>query len=442
MTESGAAATLQLALALWSMPSQRILLRRWPLPDDTLLLARIAAGSAEALELAQRLTDEEPERLLGAARFYLREVMFFEEADAYRVLGLNPGADTALVKQHYRQLQRWLHPDRARQDVAPGSAARVNWAWDQLRTTERRRAYDALLAQPSAGEEHVSGFAGAAANAPAHRARPSEEVSQEAAEARLKAWWLGALGAGCLVLFGFALWQSRMAPPEWEPGRRHAAVDAGAGVGEAAGMRSVDDAGPEGDGSGLTDEARGAPMPLPVAPDDPAVLPSVATATVDDIRPVSLDPAIRAAEATGVQAETAVAAASDDAMPSTSTESRRQEPAPPSAGQIGSAHERLRQMAGFLASPAAVPPPLWNDVATLDSAAEQRVSLHAARVPPAAGLDVRHPQWRMSAERAEVDADYRLEGGDGTLAEGRLHMTLVWREDRWMVSGLRLEPSR
>ena len=133
---------LDWALALARAPGERHALRQRPLPEGMDTLLQIAGGAqGAALADAAAHTGVAPAELIEAARFYLREVLFFPEADAYRVLGLAEDAGDEQIKQHHRLLQQWLHPDRPTSDWDAAFAARVNAAWSQLRTADRREAY-------------------------------------------------------------------------------------------------------------------------------------------------------------------------------------------------------------------------------------------------------------------------------------------------------------
>ncbi len=138
---------LELALALLRMPAQRLALRERPLPADIDRILPIAAGSRDALAAAAQATGEPGPLILEAVQFYLQEILFFPDADAYRILGVPHDADVDRIQQHHRQLQRWVHPDRRGNDLASGFASRVNQAWNELRNDERRQAYDAMLQQ-------------------------------------------------------------------------------------------------------------------------------------------------------------------------------------------------------------------------------------------------------------------------------------------------------
>ena len=147
---------LDWALALARAPGERHALRQRPLPDGIDALMQIAGGShGPVLADAETHTGLSSAELVDAARFYLREVLFFPDADAYRVLGLADDASDEQIKHHHRLLLQWLHPDRPTSDWDAAFAARVNAAWSQLRTRARRAVYAAgmmAVASPAASE--------------------------------------------------------------------------------------------------------------------------------------------------------------------------------------------------------------------------------------------------------------------------------------------------
>ncbi|GAA0708195.1 J domain-containing protein [Dokdonella soli] len=134
---------LELALALYRAPAQRFALRGRPLPDDIDVVIKLASGSRLLLQDAANRHRAQEETILEASRFYLQQVLFASDADAYRVLGLSSDASPDQIREHYRWLQHWLHPDRCDDDWDSLLVTRVNWAWQHLRNSSSRRAYDA-----------------------------------------------------------------------------------------------------------------------------------------------------------------------------------------------------------------------------------------------------------------------------------------------------------
>lgn len=68
-----------------------------------------------------------------------------ESKDYYRILGVDPSADVAVIRRAYRELAFQYHPDRNRQN--PSAAERmkaVNEAYAVLADPAKRREYDAL----------------------------------------------------------------------------------------------------------------------------------------------------------------------------------------------------------------------------------------------------------------------------------------------------------
>jgi hypothetical protein len=123
-----------------------------PLPDGVLDALKLAAGSATTQGSCSRDSGVPPERLRAAAKFFIEQVMLTRGADHYRVLGVDPQASTAVIREHYRWLIRWLHPDREGAGWHAVLAGRVNTAYAELRHAGRRAAYDeARQVQAAAG---------------------------------------------------------------------------------------------------------------------------------------------------------------------------------------------------------------------------------------------------------------------------------------------------
>lgn len=137
---------LEQALALRAAPQRARLLCERPLPGSVLQLIRIAGGERESLASAVALTGESPASVVEAAVLYVQQVLFHDGADSYRTLGVDVEASAATIKEHYRWLMHWLHPDRQPERWEAAYAERVNRAWNSLNTERRRRDYDALRA--------------------------------------------------------------------------------------------------------------------------------------------------------------------------------------------------------------------------------------------------------------------------------------------------------
>jgi hypothetical protein len=145
---------LRLALAHLREPVRPGLLRLQSLPEDLCVLLRIAAGDNDAIAHAIEETGESEARVREAASLYLQRTLFAGSNDSYRTLGVNPDASDERIKEHHRLLVRWLHPDRNPDGWEAEYLYRVNTAWHDLRTNERRRAFDARRRQkPEPGDD-------------------------------------------------------------------------------------------------------------------------------------------------------------------------------------------------------------------------------------------------------------------------------------------------
>jgi len=114
------------------------------LPAGVLDLLRIAAGDEEAIREATEVASRSRDVVGEAVAFFIEQILLSPDADSYRVLGANPEATSAELRRNMALLLRWLHPDL---DPHPGRAVfvtRVTLAWNDLKTLDRRAAYDRL----------------------------------------------------------------------------------------------------------------------------------------------------------------------------------------------------------------------------------------------------------------------------------------------------------
>lgn len=143
MTEVSAVKT---ALGLLHLPASLRRLQSAPLPPDVETLLRIAAGDEDELSRAAVRTERPPAVIRDAAVFYIEQVLLNSDSDSYRVLGAAPDASAQDLRHNMALLMSWLHPDKDLAGDRAVLAARVTRAWNNLRSPDRRMAYDATLA--------------------------------------------------------------------------------------------------------------------------------------------------------------------------------------------------------------------------------------------------------------------------------------------------------
>lgn len=136
---------LRSAVSLVNMPSQLRVMRAAPLPEGTQLVLSVAAGDPEALQEAIGLTGRTEETLVSAAAFFIEQILLCPDSDSYRILGSQPSAPAQELRTHMALLMKWLHPDIDGNGQKSLFAGRVTRAWEDLKTLERREAYDAGL---------------------------------------------------------------------------------------------------------------------------------------------------------------------------------------------------------------------------------------------------------------------------------------------------------
>lgn len=119
---------------LTQSPQRASVLKAQDLPHDIIIPIRIAGGCGETCWQAVQTTRLPPEAIRDASRAYLQLVLFAEDSDCFRVLGVQPGASTEQMRDHMRWLLRWLHPDRNEGEWESVYAERVISAWREAKT--------------------------------------------------------------------------------------------------------------------------------------------------------------------------------------------------------------------------------------------------------------------------------------------------------------------
>lgn len=145
-----ASSTIWMALDLLRSPSGVKRLRTAPLPGDVNTLLQIAAGDEEASRRAAEATQRSPISIREAAAFYIEQILLHPDADHYRVLGARPEASAAELRRNMAWLVRWLHPDQQSGSERSVFVTRVTRAWSELKTDEKRAAYDLSRRRASA----------------------------------------------------------------------------------------------------------------------------------------------------------------------------------------------------------------------------------------------------------------------------------------------------
>lgn len=468
MTAHAPGDALQLALGLYRAPSHRFAARGLRLPAGIGQVLHLATGAPEVVAEAARVSGEPEDVLIQAARFYLQQVLFVSDADAYRMLGVTPDAPASQIRDHHRWLQRWLHPDRCDGEEAI-FASRVNAAWAQLRTPEVRRAHDVRRE-----EDPRPGHTG---NAVAGRLWVPDVEGAPPDRFRLLA--LAAI-FGCLVLV--VLLARRQDPAsDWSMPAVPLPVAPDAAQSDATRVRNA---------VRPKDAVASRPRPQPIRR---------AVAASSAHPPLAHPPFARIAM---VPHKTAPASASKPAplarvpeshresaavprrAPAASLASRRKSQSPISvstaaAAEVasqprlpgiaaGSADVRAalplidtlpataddpllrlelagnctRQVVRYLADPRVRIPPVWNDLASQLRAQRHQRALqvrlgNAGRITIA--LD--DPQWHLGRDQSSLLAVYRVRRGAAVAETGLLTLALVWREGMWLVRDISLEPA-
>ena len=147
---------MRIAIRLNSLPSEIRTARRRPLPPGIPLLLAIAAGERDAIETGVTLLDRAEEHLVASARFFVEQILLAPDSSSYRVLGVASDAPAADLRRHVALYLKYLHPDRDLSGDRTALALRVTGAWENLKTPDRRAAYDRVLIERDARTERLA----------------------------------------------------------------------------------------------------------------------------------------------------------------------------------------------------------------------------------------------------------------------------------------------
>lgn len=197
---------LEAALAMLRRPQLTRLARNSSLPKGVTLLLKVAAGQPDALQEAEALTGRPAALLRKAAGFFIEQVLLTRKSDSYRILGADSTASSHELRRHMAFILKWLHPDLVQASGAgrpfdkSALVSLVTAAWENLKTGERRSAYDEALRTEATGSARpaFNGSTACAAKRPSppprsarrYRLRPSPyEIEREPFWTRLLLYW-------------------------------------------------------------------------------------------------------------------------------------------------------------------------------------------------------------------------------------------------------------
>ena len=411
-------ATVDLALAVFKDPGLLADLRERPVPGDIGKVIRIAAGEQAAREAAAAESGATSAEVVEACVFFLQQTLFASGGDSYRVLGTRPDDPQERLREHYRWLMKWLHPDRNPDGWEALYADRVNAAWQDLKTPDRRADYDQRA--PAAPQAMVP--------SPTTNWRlPAADVAQRGPwlsgriVRNLPAIVLGSLAAAAMLVVGATYWARTATERERaarEAARDRPAVDAGAPqvvqteipqpVESMPPSLQASAAPPDGNTAALAWEDVSAAAPL--ATETPAVMAST-SATIDEppvaAVPVAAAPTVEPQLPVAATALTDIAAAIAENVGAPATQAAAEIPPaqparndapgpsvaaagkPAEADTVAGAEPPARPASASAPTPPAMPPP------TVRAVAETRVQ--PGPVPP---TGVAEPALEPVAERS------------------------------------------
>lgn len=464
---------LDIALALLRSPSKRFLFAHSPLPPDVSEVIFLAAAAPERLAQASERTGETEEKIIEAARFYVREVLLFDGADAYRLLGATPASDPSVIKTHHRALQQWLHPDRRGDEWESIYATRINAAWSELRSPQRRAMYDARArGERIDATPHRTLVRGWRA-IPAHQPRAHEYVAIGIAVALL---------VGLLILLDH---ESNEPAPKWQPSgdvsprvavneamvaKPSLAVNAKPPVEPQLLPQSQSQSSLHSSPSQPQHPAQPQPLAraLPLlnpansiasVPATPPRLvakqqtPMIAKATALMARAPAITPEPQrrapppAAQAPmalqpSTQPPVAIPAIASSSVTGAAAPAPRDTAAATVAPTVDLQRVSLAQRVGrdvtrYLSSSGSNVPPLWRNARALDAAANIRNRIVAGRSRGTGHARFGQPVWHIAQDHASMIA--RIDGAPAAAGAQQLRVELAWHDGMWLVDSIAAE---
>ena len=161
---------MRIAIRLNSLPSELRAARTRALPGGITLLLAIAAGEEDALAEGAALLDRSKDTLIASARFFVEQVLLAPDSSSYRMLGVETDAPASELRRHIGLVLKYLHPDRDPDGDRAALALRVTGAWENLKTPDRRAAYDRLMGERDAQSQHRDGAVPTRERSAGHRA--------------------------------------------------------------------------------------------------------------------------------------------------------------------------------------------------------------------------------------------------------------------------------
>lgn len=136
------------AIGLRNQPSLVARARTIALPPGMTHLLELANGEPNTISTARTATGLTDTTLRKAALFYIEQVLLDPASDHYRVLGCQQNAPDSELRRHMALMLKCLHPDVAAHGDVQTSvdrsvfADRVTAAWEDLKSPDRRAAYE------------------------------------------------------------------------------------------------------------------------------------------------------------------------------------------------------------------------------------------------------------------------------------------------------------